>query len=145
MATRNSGLLMRVEMDETRSQLELEEQGRIAESYFSKAKIAAHEGDFHNAIQFGKLAIAHNDRDARYYVLLGDCQARNPNERWQHFAEQNYVKASELDPWNIEYLIGLGRFYKKRGLKMRARSLFEKALERVPHHEEALDELAALE
>jgi len=138
-------LLVRVELDKTKSQLELEKEDRIAESYYGKAKLAMRDGDFHNAIQFTKLAISHNDRDARYYMMLAECQARNPNERWQHFAEQNYAKAAELDPWNIDYLMSLGRFYKRRGLKLRARKQFEKALSRVPHHEEALGELATLD
>lgn len=138
-------LLVRVELDKTRSQLEFEKEGRIAESYYGKAKLAVRDGDFHNAIQFGKLAISHNDRDARYFMLLAECQARNPNERWQHFAEQNFARAVELDPWNIDYLLCLGRFYKQRGLKLRARKQFEKALARVPHHEEALLELATLD
>ena len=137
-------LLVRVEMDKTKSKLAMEESGRVAENYFSQARQAAREGDYHSAIQYGKLAISYNDGDARYYYLLADCQVRNPEARWQRMAEQNYARATELDPWNADYWISLGRFYKKRGLKLRARKQFEEALKIVPKHKVATEELETL-
>jgi tetratricopeptide (TPR) repeat protein len=137
-------LLVRVEMDKTKSKLALEEAGRVADGYYSKARKAVREGDFHNAIQYGKLAISYNQADARYYHMLADCQARNPGPRWQHQAEQNYTRAAELDPWNADYWMSLGRFYKKRGLKLRARKQFEEVLKLVPQHELATKELETL-
>jgi len=100
--------------------------------------------DYYNAIQYGKLAISYNGDDARLYFMLADCQVRNPEARWQRMAEQNYTKATQLDPWNAEYWISLGRFYKKRGLSLRARRQFEEALKLVPEHEEATKELESL-
>jgi hypothetical protein len=138
------GLLVRVEMDKTKTKMAIEENARVAEAYFAKAKKFAREGDFHNAIQYGKLASSYNSDDARVYVLLGDCLAKNPEARWQRLAEQNFLKAIELDPWNAEYRVDLGRFYKKRGLKLRARKQFEWALEIVPGHADAQGELREL-
>jgi Flp pilus assembly protein TadD len=103
------------------------------------------EGDFFNAIQYGKLAISHNPSDARYYFMVAACQARNPEARWQRLAEENYTKATELDPWNAEYWISLGRLYKRRGLKLRARKQFEEALKLVPNNTEILQELHGLD
>lgn len=137
-------LLVRVEMDKTKSKLAMEESGRVAENYFSQARQAMREGDYHSAIQYGKLAISYHDSDARYYYLLADCQVRNPEARWQRMAEQNYARATELDPWNADYWISLGRFYKKRGLKLRARKQFEEALKIVPKHKVATEELETL-
>ena len=113
------GMLMRVEMDKTKTKMALEENARVADAYYNKARKYTRDGDHYNAIQYGKLAISYNPDDARFYFLLGDCHARNPEARWQRLAEQNYVKATELDPWNADYRIGLGRFYKRRGLKLR--------------------------
>jgi tetratricopeptide (TPR) repeat protein len=59
-------------------------------------------------------------------------------------AEQNYLRATQLDPWNVEYPLSLGRFYKRRGLKLRARKQFERALELAPSHEVATKELESL-
>jgi tetratricopeptide (TPR) repeat protein len=137
-------LLVRVEMDKTKSKLAQEKASRVAEMYYSKARKAVREGDYHNAIQYGKLAISYNEGDARYYFMLADCQVRNPGPRWQHQAEQNYTRATQLDPWNADYWINLGRFYKRRGLKLRARKVFEEALKLVPEHEQATKELETL-
>ena len=137
-------LLVRVEMDKTKSKVALEKSQAVAEGYFSKARKAMRESDFHNAIQYGKLAVSYNEEDPRFYFLLAECQARNPGARWQHQAEGNYTRASELDPWNIDYLISLGRFYKKRGLILRARKQFEEALTLAPGHDVASVELKKL-
>lgn len=137
-------LLMRVEMDKTQSKVAQEESKKVAGSYYTKALKAQREGDFHNAIQYGKLAVSYDPEDAKLYYMLAECQVRNPGPRWQHQAEQNFTKATELDPWNAAYWISLGRFYKKRGLKLRARKQFEEVLKLVPEHPEAESELAAL-
>jgi hypothetical protein len=137
-------LLVRVELDKTKSQVAAEENCRLADGYYAKARKFAREGDYFNAIQYGKLAISYNPEDARYYFLLADCQVRNPEVRWQRQAEQNYLKATQLDSWNAEYLVSLGRFYKRRGLKLRARKQFEQALQLVPAHAAAIQELETL-
>ncbi len=138
-------LLVRVEMDKTKSKMVLEANAKTADSYYQKARKFMREGDFHNAIQYGKLAISYNPQDARFYFLVGDCQVRNPDARWQRTAEQNFLKAVELDPWNADFRITLGRFYKNRGLKLRARKQFEEALQIVPAHDVALAELKTLQ
>jgi len=137
-------LLVRVEMDKTKSKLAHEKATQVADRYYAHARKAVREGDFHSAIQYGKLAISYNENDARYYYLLADCQARNPGPRWQHQAEQNYTRATELDPWNADYFICLGQFYKRRGLQLRARKQFEEALRLSPQHGVATRELKAL-
>lgn len=139
-----SDLLVRVEMDKTSTKRALEENVRLADSYHGKARRFARDGDFHNAIQYAKLAISYTPDDARLHFLLAECQAKNPESRWQRMAEQSYRRATELDPWNTEYRISLGRFYKKQGLTLRARKLFEEVLEIVPSHEAARKELAGL-
>ncbi|HKQ61173.1 MAG TPA: DUF4388 domain-containing protein [Candidatus Polarisedimenticolaceae bacterium] len=137
-------LLMRVELDKTKSKLALEEASKVADTYYAKARKAVREGDYHNAVQYGKLAISYNQQDARFYYLLGECQARNPEARWQRMAEQNFNQAATLDPWNPEYRITLGRFYKKRGMSLRARRQFEEALKLSPSNETATAELKSL-
>ncbi len=137
-------LLVRVEMDKAKSKLAQEQASKVADAYYSKARRAMRDGDFHNAVQYGKLAISYNQTDARYYSMLADCLARNPDARWQRLAEDNYTRATQLDPWNAEYWMGLGRFYKKRGLFIRARKQFEEALKLVPQSDEVVRELDSL-
>ncbi len=139
-----SDLLVRVEMDKTKTKMALEAASRTAEGYYQKARRSMREGDYHNAIQYGKLAISYSGEDARFYFLLAECQVRNPEARWQRMAERNYLRATELDPWNPDYWLNLGRFYKKRGLKLRAKKQFQQVLEIAPAHEDAQRELDAL-
>jgi tetratricopeptide (TPR) repeat protein len=136
--------LVRVEMDKTKTKMELEASGKQADMHYSKARQAKREGDFHNAIQYCKLAISYNSEDARFYYLLAECQAMNPASRWQRLAEQNFIKATDINQWEPDYWITLGRFYKKRGLSLRAKKQFEKALEIAPSHETAQEELDGL-
>jgi tetratricopeptide (TPR) repeat protein len=137
-------LNVHVHMDRAKAKVEIEKENEVADDYFSKARKAVREGDYHNAIQYGKLAISHNSSDARYYSLLADCQVRNPEARWQRLAEGNYSKATELDPWNAEYWMSLGRLYKTRGLNLRAKRQFEEALKLMPNNEEILEELSSV-
>ncbi len=137
-------LLVRVELDKTKTKVAIEESAKLAEGYFAKAKKFVREGDYFNGIQYAKLAISYSPTDARFYFLLGECQVKNPDARWQRLAEQNYAEAARLDQWNVEYRVSLGRFYKRRGLKLRARRQFEEALELAPTHEVARKELESL-
>jgi Flp pilus assembly protein TadD len=137
-------LLVRVELDKTKTKVAIEESAKLAEGYFAKAKAFMRDRDFFNAIQYAKLAISYAPADARFYFLLGECQVKNPEARWQRMAEQNYAEAARLDQWNAEYRVSLGRFYKRRGLKLRARKQFEEALELAPTHEAARKELESL-
>ena len=59
-------------------------------------------------------------------------------------AEKNFLRANELDPWNTDYLVQLGRFYKRRGLRLRAKKQFEEALKISPSHQVAEQELKGL-
>jgi Tfp pilus assembly protein PilF len=138
-------LAVRVELDRPQSRVEADQATHVADLYFSKALRCVREADYHNAIQYGKLAISHNPSDARYFCLLADCQVRNPEGRWQRMAEENYRRATQLDPWNPEYWVSLGRLYKKRGMRLRARKNFEEALKLVPNKPEILEELANID
>jgi len=143
-ATYAEDLNVRVEMDRSKSKVALDKANRVADVYYAKARKSMQEGDYHNAIQYGKLAISYNPQDARFFFLIADCQSRNPEARWQRMAEENLTKATELDPWNPEYWISLGRLYKKRGLKLRAKRQFQEALKLVPNSADLIRELDAL-
>ena len=136
--------LVSVQMDKTKTKVTIEENAKFADAHFATAKKFMREGDPYNAIQYGKLAISYSPGDARFYFLIAECQAKNPEARWQRLAEQNYVEAARLDQWNAEYRVALGRFYKRRGLKLRAKKQFEEALTLVPAHEGALREIESL-
>jgi len=134
----------RKELVRTEAQQTEDEKHRLAETYFLKAKDYFKEGDFFNCIQFCKLAVKFNPAEAPFFSLMADALLRNPDHRWQRLAEESYLKAVEIDPWNADYLVALGILYKGKGLSMRARHHFEKALEILPQHARAKAELKSL-
>src|SRR5262245_44885004 len=136
-------LSLRREVTKTEVAATLDEQERTAEAYYGKAKKYFGVADYYNCIQYCQQALRQNE-NARYHFLLAEAQARNPDRRWQKMAEQSYLSAIKLDPWNADYLVVLGQFYRKQGFAVRARKQFEKALSMQPSHERAREELSAI-
>lgn len=130
-------LMVRREMVKSEAQAAQEQNLKLAEKYYQKAREYHHEKDYHNCIQFCRLAIKFDPGPAPYHFLMADSLARNPNAKWQRAAEESFQRACELDPWNAEYHMALGTFYQGQGLAIRARKQFEKALEILPTHAEA--------
>jgi tetratricopeptide (TPR) repeat protein len=137
-------MVRRREFSKTEAQATQEQNIKLAEKYFQKAREYFREGDYYNCIQFSRLAIKFNGESAAAYQLMADALARNPDKRWQRQAEEAYVKATELDPFNAEFFVALGVFYRERGMDVRARKMFEKALEILPSHAVAAKELKGL-
>ncbi len=134
-------LVVRREMVKTEAQAAKEQTEKLAGKYFQKAREYFLEKDFHNCIQFCRLAIKFDEAQAPVYALMAEALAKNPNTRWQKMAEEAYLRAHELDAWNADYCIALGMFYKNQGLDIRARRQFEKALEILPSHPVAKEAL----
>ena len=134
----------RKELVKSEAQTNKEENQRLAEEYFLKAKDYFKEGDYFNCIQYCKLAVKFNPEEAPFFSLMADALLHNPDHRWQRLAEESYRKAVDIDPWNADYLVALGQLYKRQGLARRARRHFEKALEILPHHPLAREELGVL-
>ncbi|HKY34003.1 MAG TPA: tetratricopeptide repeat protein [Candidatus Polarisedimenticolia bacterium] len=132
-------LMVRREMVKTEAQAAQEQNAKLAERYYQKARDYFAEKDFHNCIQFCRLAIKFHSESAPAYALMAEALARNPHSRWQRMAEEAFQKACELDPWNAEHHVALGMFYKTNGMGIRARRQFEKALEILPSHAAAME------
>lgn len=137
-------LALRREVTKTDAAASIDEQERLAEQYYMTAKKYFNQADFHNCIQYSTLAIKQAEQVARYHLLLGEAQARNGDHRWQKAAERSFLRATQLDPWSADYLVILGQFYKRQGLRVRARRQFERAIEIQPGHPRAKEELSQL-
>jgi len=59
-------------------------------------------------------------------------------------AEQDFLKAIQLEPWNPEGYVGLAMLYKAEGLQTKAIKQLEKALEAEPDHISARETLEEL-
>ena len=110
-------------------QKEVTDREQEAHQNFLKAKKLYDTARYHDAITHCKDAVKLNPSDPKIYQLLGRCQARNPNLRWQKQAESNFLKAIELDPWNSDYVYDLAKLYKGAKMLLKAKKYFIKTLE----------------
>ena len=75
-----------------------------------------------------------------HQLKLGEALSHNP--KWRRRAEQVLNKATELAPWKADGWLGLGRLYKRGGLRKKAHKMFKQALDAESTNQEALEELA---
>ncbi|MFQ6069255.1 MAG: DnaJ domain-containing protein [Candidatus Aminicenantales bacterium] len=120
---------------------EEEEQdlSRKADIKFRKAKTLYQQRRYEDALILLEEAVRIIRDKGSYFLLLALVESKLPNMRKK--AEQDFLKAIELEPWNPECYVGLGLFYKKEGLKARSMKQFKKALELDPEHTLALKEM----
>ena len=95
--------------------------------------IAYDLGEYWDAIQLGRQAIEVDENVAEFYGLLG--RALLQNKKWRKEAADNFLKATELEPHNVEFIGMLGAIYESEGLTTRANSLLEKARAIDPDYE----------
>lgn len=102
----------------------------VAAVQFHEGKKRFNVQNFWGAEESFRWAIRLEPQNAEYIFHLGLALSRIP--RRGHDAEEYFIKATELSPSNVEYLLELGNFYMRNGLKMKALSVFQKALKRDP-------------
>jgi tetratricopeptide (TPR) repeat protein len=101
--------------------------------------------DYFNCIRYCEFASSYSDKNASVYSLLGQALMHNPDYRWQKKAEHALLRAAELEPFNPTHFVSLGHFYKSHGLLAKAKKEYEKTLELVSTHPEALASLKEIE
>ena len=111
-----------------------EAQIRQAEKHFEKEK-------YWDAIQALEPAVpvVTGKLRQRARVLLARAYLKNP--KWVKRAEETLRAVVHDDDKNVDGHFLLGRIYKEQGLKTRSQSMFRRALELKPDHEEAAAEL----
>ena len=126
----------------TTAQEDAQDTFRKADIKFRQGKTLHGQGRFDDAIAFLEEAVRMRRDKGDYYLLLAMCESQMP--AYVKKAEQDFLKAIQLEPWNPEGYVGLGLLYKNEGLQTKAVKHLEKALEAEPGHSaarEALDEL----
>jgi serine/threonine protein kinase len=106
---------------------------RYARELYDRGLRAFDTHDFWDAIQLARQAIEVDDGEAEFFALLG--RALMQNKKWRKEAADNFRRASDLAPNNVEYLGMLGAIYQAVGLATRAQSVLEKAREIDPDYE----------
>jgi len=115
---------------------------RKADIKFRQGKTLHGQGRIDEAIAYLEEAVRLRQDKGDYYLLLAMAESKVP--AYVKKAEQDFLRAIQLEPWNPEGYVGLGLLYKVEGLQTKAIRQLEKALEVEPEHasaREALDEL----
>ncbi len=113
-----------------------------ADTKFRQAKTLFGQGRFEDAILLLEEAVRLNRIKGGYFLLLALSEMKIPSFRRR--AEEHFLRAIELEPWNPECYVGLGILYKTEGMSLKATRQFQKALEYDDEHETALKELEGL-
>lgn len=133
----------RDEYDSSAEAPEVEEDlSRKAEIKFRQGKTLYNMKRYEDAVILLEEAVRLSSSKGRYYLLLAMTESKISTFRRK--AEQDFLKAIELESLNSECYVGLGLFYKEEGFKARAKKQFNRALEIDPEHNVALRELEEL-
>lgn len=116
------------------------------EDLFKKASIRFRQGKtlynrarYDDAVILLEEAVRLRQDKGSFFLLLALTESKIPS--LVNKAEQDFLKAINLESWNPECYIGLGLFYKQEGFRARAKKQFKKALEIDPGYSVALKEL----
>jgi len=105
---------------------------RMAETKFRQGKTLYNQNRFVEAMTFLAEAVRLKKDKGDYFLLLALAESRIPG--YTRKAEEDFLKASALEPWNPEAYVGLGLLYEKEGLKVKATNQFKRALEADSDH-----------
>jgi curved DNA-binding protein CbpA len=124
------------------TQEDIQETFKRADIKFRQGKTLHAQGRYDEAIAYLEEAVRVRRDKGDYFLLLAMCESRLP--AYVRKAEQDFLTAIQLEPWNPEGYVGLGLLYKAEGLQTKAVKQLEKALEVEPEHasaREAYEEL----
>lgn len=112
---------------------------KTADIKFRQGKTLFNQDRFEEALILLEEAVRLNSRKGPYFLLLAMVQSKLTTFRRK--AEESFLKAQELEPWDAESYAELGLLYKEEGLFIKAKRQFRRALEIDSVHKVALREL----
>jgi tetratricopeptide (TPR) repeat protein len=118
-----------------------EEVQEMAEENYQRARAMVAREDYHFAVELLQQAVR-VDPQAKYYVLLARCQARNPN--WMQKAIATYGRAMQLSGQDLQIRLELAQLLETSGDLDRARREYDAILKRQPSHSQASQALERL-
>jgi len=114
-----------------------------AEIKFRQGKTLFSQTRYEDAMVYLEQATRQRPDQSSYHLLLAMTHEKIPGNDVK--AEENFLKAIKLDPWNPEAYVGIGMLYKKEGMKIKAAKFFKKALSIDDSHRVAIKELDEIE
>lgn len=124
-------------------QEDVQSAARMAEIKFRQGKTLYSQERYNEAVSYLREAIRDKKDKGDYYLLLAMAEAKVPG--YTKRAEEDFLKAISMEPWNPEGYVGLGMLYRSEGLQTKALKMFEKAVQTDSEHvaaREAYDELS---
>ena len=97
---------------------------------FRQGKTLYNRARYDDAVILLEEAVRLRQDKGSFFLLLALTESKIPSLETK--AEQDFLKAIELESWNPECYIGLGLFYKQQGFRARAKKQFNKALDIDP-------------
>jgi Tetratricopeptide repeat. len=91
-----------------------------AEIKYRQGRTLFNQGMYEEAVIFLEEAIRLRRNKADYYLLLAMAESKLP--AYKKKAEEDFLKATEMEPWNPESYLGLGLLYLSEGLKFKAKN-----------------------
>lgn len=120
-----------------------EDLAKKADIKYRQGRTLFQQGMYEEAIIFLEEAIRLRRNKPDYYLLLAMAESKLP--AFKKKAEEDFLKAIELEPWNPEAYLGLGLLYLSEGLEIKAKKYIKKAVEIDPDHHQARAALEKLE
>ena len=108
---------------------ELEQQADIK---FRQGKSLFSRGKYEDSLIFFEEAIKLKSNKASFYIHLAKAEAKV--SAFHEKAEEDFIKAIDLEPWQAEGYVALGEFYAQEGLSVKAKKHFKRALDIDPSH-----------
>lgn len=118
---------------------EPEDAMKRADIKFRQGKTLYTQERFDDAVSLLEEAVRIRKNKGDYYLLLAMAESKIAS--YSRKAEEDFLKAITLEPWNPEGYVGLGYLYKNEGLLTKAARQFQKAVEADPDHKLAQQEL----
>lgn len=115
---------------------------RKADIKFRQGKTLYSQGRYEEALVLLEEAVRMRRNKGDYFLLLAMAESKLPEYRKK--AEEDFLKAQEMEPWNPEGYVGLGILYKNEDLTTKAARQFQKALDVDSDHRAARRELEEL-
>jgi tetratricopeptide (TPR) repeat protein len=81
----------------------------------------------YEASQYLKVALFQDPDHAPSHHLMAQVYLKNPSQKARHMAEKELLRAAELDPKNLDYLLDVAEFYMNHGLLNRCRAFLDRA------------------
>ncbi|MFB0564660.1 MAG: DnaJ domain-containing protein [Candidatus Aminicenantaceae bacterium] len=121
------------------SEEEEQDPSKKADTRFRQAKTLYNQKRYEDALVLLEEAVRLVRNKGYFFLLLALTESKILT--MQKKAEEDFLKAIDLEPWNPECYVGLGLLYKQAGLRAKAKKQFKKALELDPDHSIALREV----